>query len=303
MADVIERLAGYDALAAAGADGRTPPLRRYLVLDVFADGPLQGNPLAVFTDGRGIEPGRMQEVARELNLSETVFLLPPEDGGDARARIFTPSSELPFAGHPVLGSAIVAAGALGQEGVTLETGSGPVWVALEPGGGRGRYGRMEQPLPSWAPYERPDELLAALGLERSELPVEAYTNGPRHVYVGVATDAQLAGLAPNMGALAALGAFGASCFCGSGLSWRTRVFAPGLGVPEDPATGSAAGPLAVHLARHGLIRYGDQIEIRQGEEIGRPSRLHALVEGSSRQLERVEVGGHAVVVADGWFAF
>jgi trans-2,3-dihydro-3-hydroxyanthranilate isomerase len=109
----------------------------------------------------------------------------------------------------------------------------------------------------------------------------------------------VASLRPDLEALAELGEFGVSCFAGSGRSFKTRMFAPAFGVPEDPATGSAAGPLAVHLARHGRIAYGDSVEIRQGEEIGRPSVLRARVEGSADGIEKVLVGGGAVVVAHG----
>jgi trans-2,3-dihydro-3-hydroxyanthranilate isomerase len=111
----------------------------------------------------------------------------------------------------------------------------------------------------------------------------------------------VAGLRPDFGALGPLGEIGVSCFAGAGAHWKTRVFAPGLGVQEDPATGSAAGPLAVHLARHGRIGFGQRIEIRQGAEIGRPSVLHAQVEGSADRVRRVRVGGQAVLVARGEF--
>src|SRR5205085_324477 len=161
------------------------------------------------------------------------------------------------------------------------------------------FGWMSQPIPTRAPLERQQALLEALGVGRSGLPVEAYRNGPLHVFVELENDAAVAALDPDMRALAALGELGASCFAGTGGSWKTRMFAPGLGVPEDPATGSAAGPLAVHLSRHGRIAYGEQIAIRQGEEIGRPSLLHARAEGSDERIERVEVGGSAVIVARG----
>ena len=111
----------------------------------------------------------------------------------------------------------------------------------------------------------------------------------------------MAGLRPDLAALRALGAIGVNCFAGEGRRWKTRMFAPALGVPEDPATGSAAGPLAVHLARHGRISFGEQIEISQGAEINRPSTLYASAHGSKDRLERVEVGGSAVVVARGSF--
>jgi trans-2,3-dihydro-3-hydroxyanthranilate isomerase len=160
---------------------------------------------------------------------------------------------------------------------------------------------MRQPIPTWGPYEHEAELLAALGVERSGLPVEAYVNGPTHLSVELADEDALVALAPDMRALNALGEIGVSCFAGSGGRWKTRVFAPGLGVAEDPATGSAAGPLAVHLARHGRIGFGEEIEIRQGAEVGRPSLLLARTVGSEDSIERVEVGGSAVIVARGEF--
>jgi len=123
--------------------------RRYIVADVFTGTPLEGNPLAVFPDGRGLAADTMQRVARELNLSETVFFLPPEDTGDVRLRIFTPANELPFAGHPVLGSAFVLGERLGTEALTLETGAGPIPVDLErDAGGQITFGRMEQNVPA-----------------------------------------------------------------------------------------------------------------------------------------------------------
>ena len=193
-----------------------PSLHAYTVLDVFTDTPLEGNQLAVFSDGSRFDELAMQRIARELNLSETVFVLAPEQGGDARIRIFTPASELPFAGHPTLGSAALVALASGRERVELETGSGIVPVAIERTNGLAAFGRM-------------------------------------------------------------------------------------LGIDEDPATGGAAGPLAVHLARHGLAGYGQELEIHQGAEVGRPSLLYARACGSGDQIERVEVAGWAVIVAKGTF--
>jgi trans-2,3-dihydro-3-hydroxyanthranilate isomerase len=274
-------------------------LYRYVVADVFADTPLQGNPLAVFLDGRGLSSESMQSAARELRLSETAFVLPAEGGGHRRIRIFTPAAELPFAGHPVLGSAFVLAELLGETALRLETGAGVVPVELERDGRHVVFGRMDQPIPVGEPYERADELLRALGLARSELPVDAYLSGPLHVFVALPSEDAVAALRPDPGALRALGELGVSCFAGSGLRWKTRMFAPGLGVPEDPATGSAAGPLAVHLARYGQIAFGQEIEIRQGAEIGRPSVLHARADGSAKRIDRVTVGGSAVVVARG----
>ena len=274
---------------------------RYVVLDVFTDTPLEGNQLAVFPDAPRWPAPHMQRLARELNLSETVFVFAAEAGGDARIRIFTPTAELPFAGHPVLGTAIVLGIERELERVSLETGAGPVAVALRDRAERGAYGTMRQPIPSWRPYEHEAELLGALGVERSGLPLEEYVNGPRQLYVELDSEHAVASLAPDLRALLALGEICVSCFAGAGTRWKTRMFAPGLGVHEDPATGSAAGPLAVHLARHGRIAFGEEIEIRQGAEVGRPSLLRARVVGSPEAIELVEVGGAAVLVARGEF--
>jgi len=271
----------------------------YVLVDVFTDTPLEGNQLAVFTDARGLAPERMQALARELNLSETVFVLEPRRRGDARLRIFTPRTELAFAGHPVLGAAVVLAS--GREAVTLETRGGPLSVALHHQSERAAFGRMRQPLPTWRPYEHERALLTALGLERSGLPVEVYRNGPAHVFVELGNEGAVAALEPDLGALAALGGVCASCFAGSGTRWKSRMFAPALGVTEDPATGSAAGPLAVHLSRHGRIAFGQEIEIRQGVELGRPSLLYASANGSATAIGSVEVAGTAVIVARGEF--
>jgi trans-2,3-dihydro-3-hydroxyanthranilate isomerase len=272
-------------------DGR----RRYLIADVFTRTPLEGNPLGVFPDGRGLDTDLMQKTARELKLSETVFFLPPRaQGADVKVRIFTPVAELKFAGHPVLGSAFVLAEMLKKDNIVLETGVGPIPVAIDDTG----FGEMEQPLPSTEPYERADELLDALNLTRSELPVEMYRNGPRHVYVALPATEDVASLKPDITRLASH-EVGINAFAGHGKTWKTRVFVPYLGVPEDPATGSAAGPLAIHLARHRKISPGEQIEISQGTEIGRPSTLYARVEGSPDHIEHAYVGGHAVIVARG----
>ncbi len=274
---------------------------RYVVCDVFTDTPLAGNQLAVFTDAREIPDDTMQSLAREMNFSETVFVLPSEDG-HARIRIFTPTNEMLFAGHPTLGSAFVLAGPLQLDEIRLETGKGVIPVRLEREGARIIFGRMEQPLPTIEPYAEADTLLEALGVERSELPVEAYDNGMGHVYVTLGSEDEVAALKPDLSRLSDLPPLlGVNTIAGQGSRWKTRMFAPGGGVAEDPATGSAAGPLAVHLARHGRIGYGDEIEISQGAEIGRPSTLYARVEGSADKLEKVEVGGSAVVVARGEF--
>lgn len=277
-------------------------MRAYVIADVFTDVPLEGNQLAVFTQAEGLGDELMQRAARELNLSETVFVFAPDgDTADARIRIFTPAVELPFAGHPVLGTAFVLGERERLAHVRLQTGSGLVEVALERIDGRIAYGEMVQPIPTWEPLEEEAELLAALGVRASALPVEVYDNGPRFAYVALESEDQVASLTPDIGALAQLGRFGVSCFAVTGSRVKVRMFGPALGVAEDPATGSAAGPLAVHLARHGWISFGDQIEIRQGAEIGRPSLLYATAFGDASQVTRVEVAGSAVVVGRGEF--
>jgi len=273
---------------------------RYVVTDVFTDTPLTGNQLAVFTDARGIDEETMQKLAKEMNFSETVFVLPAEAGGHVRIRIFTPALELPFAGHPILGSAFVLAGPLQLGEIRLETGQGIVPVTLEREGARISFGRMQQPIPDHEPFAAAEPLQELLGV-RSQLPVEVYYLGPSHVYLELGSPEEVAALRPDFGALEALTSAGVNCFAGSGSQWKTRMFAPGSGASEDPATGSAAGPLVLHLARHGRIEFGDEIEISQGDEIGRPSKLYARVDGTAERVERVEVGGSAVIVARGEF--
>jgi trans-2,3-dihydro-3-hydroxyanthranilate isomerase len=273
---------------------------RYVVIDVFTDTPLTGNQLAVFTDAREIPEEMLQPLAKEMAFSETVFVLPAEAGGHARIRIFTPALELPFAGHPVLGSAFVLAAPMQLGEIRLETGEGIVPVTLEREGARISFGWMQQPIPGYEPFADAEKLQELLGV-RSQLPVEIYYLGPSHVYLELGSPEEVAALRPDFGALEALTSAGVNCFAGSGTRWKTRMFAPGSGAAEDPATGSAAGPLALHLARHGRIEFGDEIEISQGDEIGRPSKLYARVEGAVDRIERVEVGGSAVTVARGEF--
>jgi len=275
---------------------------RYVFVDVFTDTPLAGNQLAVFTDARGLPEELLQPLALEIGFSETVYVYPPEAGGHARMRIFTPAIELPFAGHPTLGTAFVLGAPLQLGSIDLETGRGIVTVALErDDSGRIVFGRMTQPVPTVEPFVDTAALFAALGIEGSELPVERYDNGAQHVFVALLSAESVAALRPDLPAIAELGGTGVNCFAGSGHQWKTRMFGPAAGVDEDPATGSAAGPLACHLARHGRIAWGDEIEISQGVEIGRPSTLYAKAEGGGGLIDRVEVGGCAVTVARGEF--
>ena len=275
---------------------------RYVVADVFTDTPLTGNQLAVFTDARELDDATMQALALEIGFSETVFVLPPAEGGHARIRIFTPVTELPFAGHPTLGTAFVLGAPLQLATIQLEMVAGIVPVVLERDElGKIVFGWMTQPVPRVSDVPSPDVLLDALGVERSVVPLELYDNGVRHLFVGLEREEDVAALRPDLRALAQYDVVGCNCFAGSGGRWKTRMFSPPYGVGEDAATGSAAGPLACHLARHGLIAWGDEIEISQGAEIGRPSTLYARADGADGLIDRVEVGGSAVIVARGEF--
>jgi trans-2,3-dihydro-3-hydroxyanthranilate isomerase len=275
---------------------------RYVVADVFTDTPLAGNQLAVFTDARGVDAALMQALALEVGYSETVFVLPAEQEGHARIRIFTPRTELRFAGHPTLGSAFVLGAPLQLGIIRLETGNGIVPVTLERDeSGAIAFGRMSQPVPTVEAAPEPELLLGALGIERSLAPVEIYDNGVRFAYVGLESAAELTAVQPDFAAVARYDVDGVSCFAGAGGRWQTRMFGPRVGVDEDPATGAAAGPLACHLARHELIGWGEEIEISQGAEVGRPATLFARADGGDGLIDGVEVGGSAVVVARGEF--
>ncbi|MFE7313769.1 PhzF family phenazine biosynthesis protein [Streptomyces sp. NPDC057555] len=267
---------------------------RYTVVDCFTENPLSGNPVAVVLGAEDLTADRMQAIAKELNLSETTFVLPAREGGDHHIRVFTPVNELPFAGHPLLGTAIALGDTVDGDRLRLETKMGVIPFDLERRNGT-VVATMEQPIPSFSRFEREDELLAALGLESSTLPVDIYVNGPRHVFVGLPSVEDLARLSPDHRALAAFEDMAANCFAGSGTRWRSRMFSPAYGVQEDAATGSAAGPLALHLGRHGRIGFDTWIEIHQGVEMGKHSVMRARSEEGGRAL----VSGAAVPVAEG----
>lgn len=274
---------------------------KFVVCDVFTPVALAGNQLAVFTDASSIPEKRLQQLARETNFSETTFVYPPKKGGDAHVRIFTPGHELPFAGHPILGTATVLGLARRKKNIVLECGRGLVPVTLVLGKNRAD-GWMVQPIPKVSRFANAAGLCAALGVERSCLPVELYDNGIRHVYVTLETEGEVAALRPDGARLARVApGIGVNCFAGRGTRWKTRMFAADMGVAEDPATGSAAGPLCAHVVRHGLVKSGTQIEIRQGAEIGRPSLLLARVTAKDGVIEKQEVGGSAIIVARGTF--
>jgi trans-2,3-dihydro-3-hydroxyanthranilate isomerase len=271
----------------------------YVVVDAFTHTPLSGNPVAVFTASDDLSAGQMQRIAREMNLSESTFVLTPRQDADARVRIFTPVGELPFAGHPLLGTAIALGARTDADQLRLETAMGVIPFTLQRTGGKVVAAGMRQPVPQWEPFERTEELLAALGVHASTLPVEIYRNGPRHVLVGFESIEALSKADPDHRALSRFPDMAANCFAGAGTSWRNRMFSPAYGVVEDAATGSAAGPLAIHLARHGRAAYGQRIDITQGVEIGRPSLMGALVHGRGEQVTSVEVSGHGVLVIEG----
>jgi len=278
------------------------PSHRYVVCDVFTEIPLTGNQLAVFTDARELPEDLLQPLAREMNFSETVYVYPPvAERAHVRIRIFTPGVEVPFAGHPTLGTAFVLGGPLQLGEIRIETGRGVVPVRLEREGAKIVFGRMEQPIPVVSAWEDAARLLAAIGVERSELPIEVYDNGLQHVFVTLGSEAEVAALRPDLTRLGLAETSDVNCIAGAGKRWKTRMFMPAGGVAEDPATGSAAGPLCLHVARHGLVPFGEEIEITQGVEIQRPSKLYARVDGSAERVDRIEVGGSAVVVARGEF--
>ena len=275
------------------------PTLRYVVVDVFTDTALAGNQLAVFTDAREIGSELMQALALEIGFSETTFVLPADAGGQARIRIFNPRHEMSFAGHPVLGTAWVLAQPLQRGVIELETGVGIVPVELDRDeSGALVFGRMEQPVPTVRALDETALLLATLSVDRSELPVELYDNGATHIVVTLGSKDAVAALSPDSAAIARFEVTGVNCISGSGAKWKSRTFWP-LG--EDAATGSAAGPIACHVSRHGLVEWGEWIEISQGAEIGRPSTLFARADGGDGGIAHVFCGGRAVVVARGEF--
>ncbi|MER7166079.1 PhzF family phenazine biosynthesis protein [Micromonospora sp. NPDC000207] len=274
---------------------------QYMIVDVFTDTPLAGNPVAVLLDATGLSTDQMQSLAVETNLSETTFVLPPQGTADVRVRIFTPTRELPFAGHPTLGTAVALAHLRERRTLVMETMMGDVEFTFQRDGGRALTARMRQPVPTWEPYEHAATLAEGLGVAPAEPVVYAYRNGPRHVLFPVRDIEELSGLRPDLRVLSTLPDMSAFCFVGVGTHWRARMFSPAYGVVEDAATGSAAGPLAVHLARHGRTDHGRQIEIRQGVEMGRPSTMTATAWGQGDRFDAVEVAGAAVVVGRGEF--
>ena len=237
----------------------------YRIVDVFTDRPLAGNQLAVFENAAVIPESLLQPLAQEIGYSETVFAYAGTDGADARIRIFTPTSEVPFAGHPVLGTAVVLATDPGSDRIVLDTGRGQIPVRIDHKSDPATRGAMEKPIPTFELYDKSEEFLRALGVVRSVLPVTIYDNGLQHIYAMLESPDDVAALRPDFSALMELARssgmplVGFNVFSGSGLVWKTRMFAPADDIAEAPATGSAAGPLALHLARHGRIPWDTEI--------------------------------------------
>jgi len=281
----------------------------YHVVDVFTKTQLEGNPLAVFPDARGLDAATMQRVARELNLSETTFVFPDETAQSAaRVRIFTPSGEMEFAGHPTIGTAYVlrVTGAVedsaklfalmenvGPVSVRVDDGDDPlIWLRTPPITVEGAYDRLE--------------CAAALSLSEDDLlpnvPCELLTAGNPNIYVAVRDKAAVDRADVDTVAFRALTRGMPTCvfvFASTEEGAYSRMFAPELGVLEDPATGSATGPLAAYMLRHKLLQTSEgttSFTSEQGTKMGRRSFLHVLIHG--RHGERgIEVGGNVTPVA------
>ncbi len=274
-------------------------LLSYEVVDVFTDRPFAGNPLAVVLDADALSTEQLQAIAREFNLSETAFPMAASDGADYRLRIFTPQQELPFAGHPSLGAAEVLQrlGRIQAGRVTMSCGAGLLPLDVQPG-----WVTLTGGAPSWSDEIPAEGLLAALGLSAVD-----GTGPARRVGCGIdfhvvpVTRSALARIRPDLGAVAAYGGAGVSAFCWDGSVAWTRVFAAGAGVPEDPATGSAALGLGLHLVLSGALGADGQqhYQVVQGVEMGRASFLRCTVDAEAGRPLRAQVSGSIAPVARG----
>lgn len=295
---------------------------RYLHYDVFTDRRFEGNQLAVFHDARGLSPAQMQTITKEMNFSECTYVLPAETPGtDVRMRIFTPGRELPMAGHPTIGSTFALAElgviAKGRERFVFGLGVGPTPVELSWEGDRLAFAWMDQGLPTFqSPISPADAIVKSVGLDpaavaATRLPVEEVSCGNAFLIVPVATRAAIDAADADLAAMRRLessfpGGHVGVLMCSTeavdpGVVAYSRMFAPSAGVPEDPATGSAAGPLGSYLIRHGLVdaaRAHDMVNL-QGVAMGRPSRLHMRITGTRDAITRVQVGGKSVRVGEG----
>ncbi|MEP6992092.1 MAG: PhzF family phenazine biosynthesis protein [bacterium] len=295
---------------------------RFVTADVFTDVPFAGNQLAVFPDAREIPEHRLLEITREVNYSETTFVYPPADATHTRrVRIFTPGSEMPFAGHPTIGTAIVLA-AIGEIPLTgdatrivLEEGVGPVPVTIRATEGRPTSAQLSvAKLPEAGALAADRSAIAqVIGLDVDDLLDDAWAPQPLScglpfLFVPVRDLAAVARARLRMDAWEATlkGSWAAEVFVFArggerrGTDFHGRMFAPALNVPEDPATGSACAALAGYLAtrdprRDGLLSW----RVEQGFEMGRPSILEVEADVAAGTVTAVRVGGAAVLVSDG----
>ena len=311
-------LSGRAGLIAAPRRNR-PMQRRFVTLDVFTDRPFAGNPLAVVLDSEGLDDSAMQRIAREFNVSETVFVWPPEDARHrASLRIFTPIRELPFAGHPTVGTAILlalhhATGADAQA-FGLEERIGTVPCVVETRGEASGHARFRLPVLPEALEDAPDAMLAAWGLGLDPAVVgfdrhvpSRHSAGVPYDFVPVSSLEVLAQAKPAGEAF--FKAFGgnhpasyvyARQTIGHGHRFRARMFAPGMGIAEDPATGSAAAAFAGVLMQCEPLGDGEHaIVVEQGYEMGRPSEIELQIVIRGGALVSAEIGGSAVVVSEG----
>lgn len=285
----------------------------FVQVDVFTERIFGGNPLAVFLDGRGLTDVEMQALAREMNLSETTFVLPAtREDCAARVRIFTPASELPFAGHPTVGTAWVLAtrGRLGGARAVLEEGIGPVPVELEGDPARPSFVWMRHGTAEFEPpvTERAG-VAAALGLAASALhataPIRVGSTGRRFLYVPLRDRAAVDRAAldvPAMRRAAGEPLPGVFVFCPEERGAYSRMFAPHTSrTPEDPATGAATGPLGAYLVTHGLVRGAGAFRLvsEQGTHMGRPSFVHIRLRAEGGAATDIGVGGSVVPVLEG----
>jgi trans-2,3-dihydro-3-hydroxyanthranilate isomerase len=289
---------------------RAPRRFAFVQLDVFTSRPLEGNQLAVFTDARGLGDAEMQAVAREMNFSETTFVLPraaPAPGGPTRVRIFTVDEELPFAGHPTLGTASVLRGASGAREVVLELGVGPVPVTFEDRP-EGAFGEMRQRDPVFGATYPHDEVAGVLGVGPDALdpalPIQTVSTGLAFAVVPFRSLAALRALRVEWGRLEAWLAGKDARFpylvCRETVDPGARLHARMIfSGGEDPATGSAAGCCAAWMVAHGVARPDERVVIEQGLEARRPSRLFVRAGRSGGAVADVRVGGYVAEVARG----
>ncbi len=306
-----------------------PRTLKFYQADVFTDRPFGGNPVAVFPDAEGLTDRQLQHIAREMNLSETVFVLAPTNPAAAvKLRIFTPSQEVPFAGHPVLGTFFVLAKLerLGEKRGTAryvyECNLGSFTIEVQVREGEILQVVMWQPRPQFLgtihDVEDLVEVANALGLSKTQItqtrfPVEVVSTGLPIIIVPIRTLTGVRSIVPNITAINELcarhGAKGLMAFTTMTVeeasAVHTRMFAPLIGVPEDPATGSASGALGAYLVHNGVVEVGPTTEIlaEQGYELERPSRILIQVESDDDAIQEVKVGGQAVMVVEGTLSF